>query len=55
MISCSHVGETRKQSLLLLWRQPALDEIADLLLGDLLHGIVGRPFPLPHRELVGVP
>ena len=43
-----------EKSLLFLRRQPALDQIAGLLIGDLEHGIVGRPFPLPLRELVGV-
>jgi hypothetical protein len=43
-----------EQSLLFLRRQPPLDQIADLLIGDLEHGIVGRPFPLPLCELVGV-
>jgi len=44
----------REQPLLFLRRQPPLDEIADLLFGDLEHGIVGHPFPLHHGELVGV-
>jgi hypothetical protein len=44
----------REQPLLLLWRQPPLDQIADLLLVDLLHGIVGGLLPLPHAKRVGV-